>query len=161
MQLAQVMTCVRLSQGFETFQNPTTFFELYATVLGKLWGWFTRSNPCRMNYEWASSCDSRKSKLCRLNRPLGRDIRRTTKLDARNCGKQPVLDAIGNGFRWHSNPTHHCNCNYTAKFFLSGERNACCTGGVYIAACLRAVISLLVLPGYSLRKGFQWMNSIQ
>ena len=31
------------------FQNPTAFFELYATVLGKLWGWFTRSNPCRMD----------------------------------------------------------------------------------------------------------------
>ena len=31
------------------FQNPTTFFELYATVLEKLWGWFTRSNPCRID----------------------------------------------------------------------------------------------------------------
>ena len=31
------------------FQNPTAFFELYATVLGKLWGWFTRSKPCRID----------------------------------------------------------------------------------------------------------------
>ena len=50
MQLAQVMTCVRLSQGFETcFKILQLFFELYATVLGKLWGWFTRRNPCRMD----------------------------------------------------------------------------------------------------------------
>ena len=50
--------------GFwNVFQNPTrwTFFELYATVLGKLWGWFTRSNSCRMDDV---------SKLCCLNRPL-------------------------------------------------------------------------------------------
>ena len=28
-------------------KSYTTFCELYAKVLGKLWGWFTRSNPCR------------------------------------------------------------------------------------------------------------------
>ena len=32
------------------FQNLAPFFELYVTVLGKLWGMlFTQSNPCRMD----------------------------------------------------------------------------------------------------------------
>ena len=41
------MTCVRLSQGFETcFKIFQLFSSQYAA---KLWGWFTRSNSCRMD----------------------------------------------------------------------------------------------------------------
>ena len=49
MQLAQVMTCVRLSQGVETAFKILQLFSSCMRQSWESWGWFTRNNPCRMD----------------------------------------------------------------------------------------------------------------
>ena len=69
LQLAQVTTCVRLSQGFET-QPYHYFFRVVCNSLGEVVRLIYTKQSVSYGWREQVACDSRKSKLCRLNRPL-------------------------------------------------------------------------------------------
>ena len=70
MQLAQIMTCVRLSQGCETCFK---ILQLFSSCMRQSWGSCEVNLPKQsVSYGWREpvACDSRKSKLCRLKSAL-------------------------------------------------------------------------------------------